>query len=123
SKIAKKHNLQLLVDSTFSPLSISPASWGADMVLHSLTKFINGSSDSMGGVGCGTQEFIDSIRNVNDGANMILGPAIDIMRAASILKSLRTLLIRIKQHSHNALSIAKKFEDDGLRTVYPGLES
>lgn len=123
SKIAKKHNLQLLVDNTFSPLSISPASLGADMVLHSLTKFINGSSDSMGGVVCGTQEFIDSIRNVNDGANMLLGPAMDSMRAASILKNLRTLHIRIKQHSHNALFLAKKFEGDGLRTVYPGLES
>src|SRR5690554_4365888 len=47
SKIAKKHNLKLLVDNTFSPLSVSPAKLGADMVLHSLTKFINGSSDSM----------------------------------------------------------------------------
>jgi methionine-gamma-lyase len=123
SKIAKKHNLQLLVDNTFSPLSVSPARLGADMVLHSLTKFINGSSDSMGGVVCGTQEFIDSLRNVNDGANMLLGPAMDSMRAASILKNLRTLHIRIKQHSHNALYLAKKFEADGLRTVYPGLAS
>ena len=123
SKIAKKHNLQLLVDNTFSPLSVSPAKLGADMVLHSLTKFINGSSDSMGGVVCGTQEFIDSIRNVNDGANMLLGPAMDSMRAASILKNLRTLHIRMKQHSYNAMYLAKKFEADGLRTVYPGLES
>lgn len=123
SKIAKKHNLQLLVDNTFSPLNISPAKLGADMVLHSLTKFINGSSDSMGGVVCGTQEFINSLRNVNDGANMLLGPAMDSMRAASILKNLRTLHIRIKQHSHNALYLAEKFEADGLRTVYPGLKS
>lgn len=123
SKIAKKHNLQLLVDNTFSPLSVSPARLGADMVLHSLTKFINGSSDSMGGVVCGTQEFIDSLRNVNDGANMLLGPAMDSMRAASILKNLRTLHIRMKQHSHNAMYLAEKFEADGLRTVYPGLAS
>ena len=123
SKIAKKHNLQLLVDNTFSPLSVSPAKLGADMVLHSLTKFINGSSDSMGGVVCGTQEFIDSLRNVNDGANMLLGPAMDSMRAASILKNLRTLHIRMKQHSHNAMYLAEKFEADGLRTVYPGLKS
>lgn len=123
SKIAKKHNLKLLVDNTFSPLSVSPAKLGADMVLHSLTKFINGSSDSMGGVVCGTQEFIDSLRNVNDGANMLLGPAMDSMRAASILKNLRTLHIRMKQHSHNAMYLAEKFEADGLRTVYPGLKS
>lgn len=123
SKIAKKHNLQLLVDNTFSPLSVSPAKLGADMVLHSLTKFINGSSDTMGGVTCGSQEFIDSLRNVNDGANMLLGPAMDSMRSASILKNLRTLHIRIKQHSTNALYLAEKFEEDGLRTVYPGLKS
>ncbi|MBB6681248.1 aminotransferase class I/II-fold pyridoxal phosphate-dependent enzyme [Aequorivita sp. 609] len=123
SKIAKKHNLQLLVDNTFSPLSLSPAKLGADVVLHSLTKFINGSSDTMGGVTCGTQEFIDSLRNVNDGANMLLGPAMDSLRAASILKNLRTLHIRIKQHSENALYLAEKFEADGLKTVYPGLKS
>lgn len=123
SKIAKKHDLQLLVDNTFSPLSISPAKLGAHVVFHSLTKFINGSSDTMGGVTCGTQEFIDTLRNVNDGANMLLGPAMDSLRAASILKNLRTLHIRIKQHSTNALYLAEKFEKDGLRTVYPGLES
>ncbi|WP_347374501.1 aminotransferase class I/II-fold pyridoxal phosphate-dependent enzyme [Aequorivita sp. Q41] len=123
SKIAKKHNLQLLVDNTFSPLSISPAALGADVVLHSLTKFINGSSDTMGGVTCGSQEFIDALRNVNDGANMLLGPAMDSLRAASILKNLRTLHIRIKQHSENALYLAEKFEADGLKTVYPGLKS
>ena len=123
SKIAKKHGLQLLVDNTFSPLSISPAKLGADVVLHSLTKFINGSSDTMGGVTCGTQEFIDELRNVNDGANMLLGPAMDSLRAASILKNLRTLHIRIKQHSENALYLAEKFEADGLKTVYPGLKS
>ena len=123
SKIAKKHGLQLLVDNTFSPLCISPSKLGADVVLHSLTKFINGSSDTMGGVTCGTQQFIDTLRNVNDGANMLLGPAMDSLRAASILKNLRTLHIRIKQHSENALYLAEKFEADGLKTVYPGLKS
>ncbi len=123
SKIAKKHNLKLLVDNTFSPLSISPAELGADIVLHSLTKFINGSSDTMGGVTCGSQEFIDSLRNVNDGANMLLGPAMDSLRAASILKNLRTLHIRMKQHSINAMYLAEKFEADGVKTVYPGLKS
>ncbi len=123
SKIAKKHNLQLVVDNTFSPLAISPKELGADIVIHSLTKFINGSSDTVGGVTCARQEFIDSLRSVNDGANMLLGPTMDSFRAASILKNLRTLHIRIKQHSHNALYLAEKFEADGLRTVYPGLKS
>ena len=123
STLAKKHGLVLMVDNTFAPLSIAPYKLGADIVMHSLTKFINGSSDTMGGVICGTQEFIDQLRNVNDGACMLLGASMDSLRAASILKNLRTLHIRIKQHSHNAMYLAQKFEADGLKTVYPGLKS
>ncbi|EJL72973.1 aminotransferase class I/II-fold pyridoxal phosphate-dependent enzyme [Chryseobacterium populi] len=123
SEICKKYNLQLIVDNTFSPLSISPKLLGADIVIHSLTKFINGSSDTVGGVYCGSQEFINDTKNVNTGACMLLGPTMDSMRSASILKNLRTLHIRIKQHSHNAMYLAQKFEEDGLRVVYPGLKS
>lgn len=123
SKIAKKHNLTLVVDNTFSPLSITPKELGADVIIHSLTKFINGSSDTVGGVTCGTQDFINSLRSVNDGANMLLGPTMDSLRSASILKNMRTLHIRMKQHSKNAMFLAEKFEADGLRTVYPGLPS
>ncbi len=123
SKIAKKHGLTLVVDNTFSPLSITPTELGADVVIHSLTKFINGSSDTVGGVTCGTQEFINSLRSVIDGANMLLGPTMDSLRAASILKNMRTLHIRMKQHSKNAMFLAEKFEKDGFRTVYPGLPS
>ena len=123
AEIAKRHNLKLVVDNTFSPLSISPAKLGADVVIHSLTKFINGSSDTVGGVICGTQEFIDQLRNVNDGASMLLGSTMDSFRSASILKNLRTLHIRMQQHSKNALYLAERFEEDGLKTVYPGLTS
>ena len=123
SALAKKYNLKLVVDNTFSPLSISPVKLGADVVCHSLTKFINGSSDTVGGVVCGTQEFIDDLRNVNDGASMLLGATMDSLRAASVLKNMRTLHIRMKQHSHNAAFLADKFEADGLTTVYPGLTS
>lgn len=123
SVLSRKHNIALVVDNTFSPLSITPTTHGADIVIHSLTKFINGSSDTVGGVVCGSQEFIDELRNVNDGASMLLGPTMDSLRAASVLKNLRTLHIRMKQHSHNALFLAQKFEADGLRTVYPGLPS
>jgi methionine-gamma-lyase len=121
--LAKKHNLQLVVDNTFSPLSISPAKLGADIVIHSLTKFINGSSDTVGGVVCGTHELINILRNVNDGAAMLLGSTMDSLRSASVLKNLRTLHIRMQQHSHNASYLAEKFENDGLTTVYPGLSS
>ena len=121
--IAKKHNLKLVVDNTFSPLSISPAQLGADVVIHSLTKFINGSSDTMGGVVCGTSEFVTSLKSVIDGASMLLGASMDSLRSSSILKNMRTLHIRMKQHSKNATYLANKFENDGLKTVYPGLAS
>jgi len=123
SVLAKKYNLKLIVDNTFSPLSISPAQLGSDIVIHSLTKFINGSSDSMGGVVCGTSEFVNSLKSVIDGASMLLGASMDSLRSSSILKNMRTLHIRIKQHSINAAFLANKFEKDGLKTVYPGLES
>ncbi|MCB0443911.1 MAG: aminotransferase class I/II-fold pyridoxal phosphate-dependent enzyme [Flavobacterium sp.] len=123
AKLAKKHNIKLVVDNTFSPLSVAPAKLGADVVIHSLTKFINGSSDTVGGVICASQEFINDLKNVNNGASMLLGPTMDSLRSASILKNLRTLHIRMKQHSHNASYLAEKFEKDGLKVVYPGLKS
>ncbi|WP_269684935.1 aminotransferase class I/II-fold pyridoxal phosphate-dependent enzyme [Flavobacterium lacustre] len=123
SKIAKKYNLTFVVDNTFSPLSVSPIRLGADIVIHSLTKYINGSSDTVGGVTCASRSFIDSLKNVNSGASMLLGPTMDSLRSASVMKNLHTLHIRIKQHSHNALYLATRFEKDGLKTVYPGLKS
>ncbi|SDW47011.1 methionine-gamma-lyase [Lutibacter oricola] len=123
SKIAKKHNIKLVVDNTFSPLIMSPQKLGADVTIHSLTKFINGTNDTVGGVVCGSQEFIDSLRSVNDGAAMLLGPVMDSVRSASILKNLRTLHLRMKKHSENAAYLAEHFEKDGLKVVYPGLES
>ena len=121
--IAKKHNLKLLVDNTFSPMIISPQKLGADVVLHSLTKFINGTNDTMGGVVCGSQELINEMLSVIDGSAMLLGPTLDSIRASSILKNMRTLHIRIKQHSKNAGYLAEGFEKLGLKTVYPGLVS
>ena len=121
--IAKRYGLQLVVDNTFSPLSVSPSILGADVVIHSLTKYINGSSDTLGGVTCGSQDFINSLKNVNTGASMLLGPTMDSFRSASVLKNLRTLPIRIKQHSFNAQFLANGFEKAGVKTVYPGLAS
>ncbi len=123
SKIAKKYGVKLVVDNTFSPLSVSPAKLGADIVLHSLTKYINGSSDTVGGVVCASQDFINDLKNVNTGASMLLGPTMDSLRSASVMKNLRTLHIRIKQHSYNAQYLAEKFENDKIKTVYPGLKS
>ncbi len=123
STLAKKHGLPLVVDNTFSPLSITPAKLGADIVIHSLTKFINGSSDCVAGVVCGSKEFCLALKDVNNGAGMLLGSTLDSLRAASILKNMRTLHIRVKKHSENAQYLAENFEKDGLRVVYPGLKS
>ena len=123
SKMAKEHNMPLVVDNTFSPLSINAAKLGADIVVHSLTKFINGSSDCVAGAVCASTDFCLSLKDVNNGAGMLLGSTLDSLRAASILKNMRTLHIRIKKHSENASYLANKFEEDGLKVVYPGLAS
>lgn len=123
SEIGKTNNIKVVVDNTFSPLSVTPANLGADVVIHSLTKYINGSSDTVGGVVCGTADFINDLKNVNNGACMLFGSTMDSMRSASILKNMRTLHLRMKQHSANALYLAKAFNEIGIKTVYPGLES
>ncbi len=123
SALAKERGITLVVDNTFSPLLVSPIQLGADVVVHSLTKFINGASDTVGGIVCGSQEFIDRLRDVNTGAAMLLGMTMDSLRSASIMKNLQTLPLRMKQHSKNAMYLAQRFEKDGFKTAYPGLES
>lgn len=123
SKLAKKHGLKLVVDNTFTPLIFSPSALGADIIIHSLTKFINGASDTVGGIVCSSKEFVMSLIDVNDGAAMLLGPTMDSIRANGILKNLRTLHVRIKQHSHNAMYVANELQNLGLKVYYPGLES
>lgn len=121
AQLAEKYNIPLVVDNTFSPLMVSSSQLGATITIHSLTKFINGTNDTIGGVVCGKKEFIDSLRNVNDGAAMLLGPVMDSLRAAQILKNMRTLAIRMRKHSDNALYLAEQFQKAGLTVVYPGL--
>lgn len=123
AKIAKENNLKLIVDNTFSPLIISPHKLGADIVVHSLTKFINGASDCVAGAICASHDFVISLKDVHNGSAMLLGPTLDSIRAAGILKNLRTLHVRIKQHSQNAIFIARKLEELGFRVFYPGLSS
>ena len=123
AEIAKQNNLKLVVDNTFTPLVFSPKELGADIVIHSLTKFINGSSDTLGGIICSDKEFIGQLIDVNDGAAMLLGPTMDAIRANGILKNLRTLPVRIKQHSYNANYLANKFQELGLKVHYPGLKN
>lgn len=122
-KIATENNLTFVVDNTFTPLVITPTDFGADVIVYSLTKFINGSSDTVGGAVCGSLDFVNSLKDVNNGAAMLLGQTLDSLRSASVLKNLRTLPIRMHKHSENALYLAEQFEKDGLKVVYPGLKS
>jgi methionine-gamma-lyase len=123
ASLAHKHKLQFVVDNTFSPMLLTPKRLGADVVIHSLTKFINGTSDCVAGCICGTEELIDDLSNVNSGACMLLGPVLDSHRSASILKNLHSLHIRMKQHSANAAYLATVLVEKGFPVYYPGLPS
>ncbi|MBU1370509.1 MAG: aminotransferase class I/II-fold pyridoxal phosphate-dependent enzyme [Bacteroidetes bacterium] len=121
AKIAKSNQLKLVVDNTFTPMIFAPAQLGADVVVYSLTKFVNGKNDCVAGAICADSEFINSLIDVNSGTAMLLGPVLDPYRSSSILKNLHTLHIRMKQHSHNAMYLAQKFKEVGLKFYYPGM--
>lgn len=123
ARIADERGIKLMVDNTFSPLTLAPARLGAHIVAHSLTKFINGTSDCVAGCVCSSKEFIDRLTDINSGASMLLGPVMDSFRAASILKNLHSLHIRIKKHSENAMALAQALETLGVKVHYPGLPS
>jgi len=119
--IANEHNLKLVVDNTFTPMIVAPALHGAHIVVHSMTKFINGKNDCVAGAICGSKEFISALCDVNNGTAMLLGPALDPLRSSGILKNLHTLHIRMKQHSMNAGYLAGRFREAGMKVIYPGL--
>lgn len=121
SKIAHAHGAKLLVDNTFTPMIFSPYRLGADVVIYSMTKYINGTNDCVAGAICGTQQYINSLIDVTNGTAMLLGPVLDPMRSSSILKNMHTLHIRMKQHSSNAMYLAKRFKETGIKYNYPGL--
>ena len=119
--IARKGDIKLVVDNTFTPMIVAPVMHGADVVVYSMTKFINGKNDCVAGAICGSNEFINSLIDVNSGTAMLLGPVLDPFRSSSILKNLHTLHIRMKQHSYNAMYLAQKFAEAGLQFKYPGM--
>jgi len=91
AKLANENNIKLMVDNTFSPLIISPIHLGAHIVIHSLTKYINGTSDCVAGCVCSSREFVNQMMDINSGTAMLLGPVLDSHRAASILKNIHSL--------------------------------
>lgn len=123
AELAHQNGAVLMVDNTFTPMIMSPARMGADIVVYSMTKFINGKNDCVAGAICSTKQFIEDLSNVNNGTAMLLGPVLDPMRSASIHKNLHTLHLRIKQHSANAMFLARELTKAGLKLSYPGLEN
>ena len=121
--IAHQAGASLVVDNTFSPMMLSPLRHGADVVVHSMTKFINGTSDCVAGCAVSSHEFIGRINDINSGPSMLLGPVLDSTRAAGILKNLHSLHVRMRKHSANALHIAHRLESLGYAVHYPGLPS
>lgn len=121
SKLAHACGAQLVVDNTFSPLLVSPLQHGADVVVHSLTKFINGASDLVAGVVCGRASLIDRLMDANVGTLMMLGPTMDPRVANEIHLRLPHLGLRMQEHGRRAQCFAERLFDRGERVLYPGL--
>ena len=92
--IARRHGIKLVVDNTFSPLIIRPKTLGADIVVHSMTKFIGGAADHIAGVICADQEFILQLMDLHVGALMLLGPTMDPQVAFNLSLRIPHLALR-----------------------------
>ena len=119
--IAHDAGVPLVVDNTFSPLILSPVDHGADIVVHSITKFISGMSDVIAGAVCGPKEFIESLMDLHEGPLMLLGPTMDPKVAANISLRIPHLPLRMAAHGERALALAERLEDYGATVCYPGL--
>src|SRR6187401_3148829 len=121
-KLAAKHNLVLNVDNCFAtPYLQNPAKWGAHIVTHSATKFIDGQGRVIAGAVLGTKELIKEIRFFTRHT----GPSMSPFNAWILSKSLETLAVRMERHCQNALALAEYLEKhpDVLRVKYPFLPS
>jgi methionine-gamma-lyase len=119
--LAHRNGARLVVDNTFSPVVVSPARLGADIVVHSLTKFVSGASDVIAGAICGTHDFVGSLMDVNTGALMLLGPTMDPFVAEKLSLRLPHLGIRMAEHGRRALALCERLETLGYPAIYPGL--
>jgi methionine-gamma-lyase len=119
--IAHERGAKLVVDNTFSPLILSPVALGADIVVHSITKFISGMSDVIAGAVCGTKEFIESLMDLHVGPMMLLGPTMDPKVASKLSLRIPHLPIRMTAHGERALALAERLHEIGITVGYPGL--
>lgn len=123
AKLAKEHKLTMVVDNTFlSPYFQQPLMYGAHIVVHSMTKYINGHSDCVGGaVILSRQEDADKIFFLQRSSGAGLAP----MDCFLVSRGVKTLAVRMKQHNANGMAIADFLEQHKKvkRVLYPGLES
>lgn len=122
TKTAKQNNLITLIDSTFAtPINVQPINFGADLVLHSATKYLGGHHDLFAGIVAGKTEYITKIQQYRD----VLGGILDPHTAYLLLRSLQTLALRMNSHNQNGLEIAQYLENHQLveRVWYPGCKT
>lgn len=124
AKIAKEHDIITVVDNTYAtPYLCRPISWGADLVVHSATKYLGGHGDLVAGMVAGSEELITRIRleGVKDMTGAVMAP----LTAFQIMRGLKTLEIRMDRHCSSAEMIAKELENHpAIESVsYPGLKS
>jgi cystathionine gamma-synthase len=120
--VTQEVGIALVVDSTFaSPINLRPLEHGADVVIHSATKYLNGHHDVLGGVVCGTTSYIDEVR----GKMMLWGQAPDPFAAWLLERGIKTLDVRMRRHNENAQRVAEWCASQKeVRAVhYPGLPS
>ncbi len=121
-KLAKKHNILLNVDNCFAtPYLQNPIKWGADIVTHSATKFIDGQGRAIGGIIVGRNELIKEVRFFSRHT----GPCLSPFNSWILSKSLETLAVRMEKHCHQAMELAKYLENKNevFNVKYPFLPS
>ena len=123
AELAQARGIKLIIDNTFSPLLLSPAALGADVVVHSMTKFINGASDIIAGAVCGSTEFVQGLMDLHQGPLMMLGPTMDPSVAAQISLRIPHLGLRVAEHARRAAIFADRLHELGVPVAYPGLSN
>jgi len=121
AELAHARDLPLVIDNTFSPLLLSPGAYGADIVVHSMTKFINGASDVIAGAVCASEAFIQDLMDLHTGSLMLLGPTMDPVTASKISLRIPHLPLRLTEHARRAQVIAERLAERGCDVIYPGL--
>ncbi|KAK8468317.1 hypothetical protein PHAVU_006G012501 [Phaseolus vulgaris] len=121
-RVGHAKGLTVVVDNTFAPMVISPARLGADVVVHSISKFISGGADIIAGAVCGPASLVNSMMDLHQGALMLLGPTMNAKVAFELSERIPHLGLRMKEHSHRALVFATRLKKLGVKVIYPGLE-